>query len=171
MRGGAKASIATAAFSGGPAGTAVFGTDKATKRALEDAADDYGLDFGKLGSGSLPTLEAIERVPRIRVMSALGNAPTGSTAPTPRPDQSVWVLRQLGFDVDPTNVAQLNTAATDPLAGYDLLYNAASNYPANNAANAQSRARLRRSSRAAAATSAARPTGANFLTEVRRSRA
>ena len=52
------------------------------------------------------------------------------------------MLRQLGFDVDPTNVAQLNTAATDPLAGYDLLYNAASNYPANNAANAQSRARL-----------------------------
>ena len=51
VRGGAKASIATAAFSGGPAGTAVFGTDKATKRALEDAADEYGLDFGKLGSG------------------------------------------------------------------------------------------------------------------------
>ena len=142
VRSGAKASIATAAFSGGPAGTAVFGTDKATKRALEDAADDYGLDFGKLSSSSLPTLEAIERVPRIRVISALGNAPTGSTAPTPRPDQSVWVLRQLGFDVDPTNVAQLNTAATDPLAGYDLLYNAATNYPANNAANAQSRARL-----------------------------
>ena len=85
VRGGAKASIATAAFSGGPAGTAVFGTDKATKRALEDAADDYGLDFGKLSSGSLPTLEAIERVPRIRVISAFGNAPTGSTAPTPRP--------------------------------------------------------------------------------------
>ncbi len=163
VREGAEASIATAAFSGGPAGTAVFGTDKATKRALEDAADDFGLDFGKLSSGALPTLEAIERVPRIRVMSALGNAPTGSTAPVPRPDQSVWVLRQLGFDVDPTNTAQLNTAATDPLAGYDLLYNAASNYPANNAANAQSRARLSAFFAGGGGYIGGQAAGANFL--------
>jgi hypothetical protein len=164
VRGGAQASIATTAFSGGPAGTAVFGTDKATKRALEDAADDYGLDFGKLSSSSLPTLEAIERVPRIRVMSALGNAPAGSTAPVPRPDQSVWVLRQLGFDVEPTNTAQLNTAATDPLAGADLLYNAASNYPANNAANATSRARLAAFFAAGGGYIGGQAAGANFLT-------
>ena len=48
----AKASIATAAFSGGPPARRVFGTDKATKRALEDAADDFGLDFGKLCVGA-----------------------------------------------------------------------------------------------------------------------
>jgi hypothetical protein len=163
VRNGATASIATAAFSGGPAGTAVFGTDKATKKALEDAADDFGLDFGKLSSSSLPTLEAIERVPRIRVISALGNAPAGSTAPTPRPDQSVWVLRQLGFDVDPTNVAQLNTAATDPLAGYDLIYNAAANYPANNAANATSRARLAAFFTGGGGYIGGQANGANFL--------
>ena len=38
VRDGVDASIAIAAFSGGPAGTAVFGADKATKQALEDAA-------------------------------------------------------------------------------------------------------------------------------------
>ena len=142
VRRGADASIAVEAFSGGPAGTAVFGTDRDTKKALERAARDSGLDFGKLGSGTRPDLEAIERVPRIRVISALGNPPAGSTAPNPRPDQSVWVLRGLGFEVEPTNTAQLNTAATDPLAGFDLLYNAASAYPGNTPANATSRARL-----------------------------
>ena len=164
VRDGVEASIATAAFSGGPAGTAVFDGDKDTRKALEDAAKDSGLDFGKLSSGALPTLEAIERVPRIRVMSALGNAPAGSTAPVPRPDQSVWVLRQLGFDVEPTNTAQLNTAATDPLAGADLLYNAASNYPANNAANAQSRARLAAFFAAGGGYIGGQAAGANFLT-------
>jgi Zinc carboxypeptidase len=142
VREGAKASIATAAFSGGPAGTAVFGNDKATKKALEDAAREFGLDFGKLASGALPTLEAIEHVPRIRVLSAFGNPPAGSTVPFPRVDQSVWVLRQLGFDAEPTTVPHLNTAATDPLAGFDLLYNATTAYPANNAANQTSRTRL-----------------------------
>jgi hypothetical protein len=45
-------------------------------------------------------------------------------------DQSVTVLHSLGFDADPTNTAQLNASSTDPLAGYDLIYNAASGYPA-----------------------------------------
>jgi hypothetical protein len=36
----------------------------------------------------------------------------------------------------------LNASPTDPLADVDLIYNAASNYPGNTAANANSRARL-----------------------------
>ena len=38
-------------------------------------------------------------------------------------DQSTWVLRQLGFDADPFSIAGLDTAATDPLPGYDVLFN------------------------------------------------
>jgi hypothetical protein len=141
VRDGVKASIATAAFSGGPAGTAVFGSDKATRKALKDAARDSGLDFGKVPTGALPALEAIERVPRIKVISALQPSGIFGLA-DPRNDQSVWVLRELGFQADATNVAQMNAAATDPLAGYDLLYNAAVNYPGNTAGNATSRARF-----------------------------
>jgi hypothetical protein len=120
----------------------VFGADRDTRHAIKHAADDYGLDFGKLGSGPAPQLEAIEKVPRIRVFTSLGNPPTGSTQPFPRIDQSVWVLRQLGFEADPTNTAALNTSATDPLAGYDLIFNAASGYPADTPANATARNRL-----------------------------
>jgi Zinc carboxypeptidase len=142
VRGGAHASLATTAFSGGPAGTVVFGADRGTRRALKHAAKEHGLDFGKLRSGSLPQLEAIERVPRFRVFSALGNPPTGSTQPFPRVDQSVWVLRELGFEADPVNTAALNTSPTDPLAGYDLIFNAASGYPADTPANQTARNRL-----------------------------
>jgi hypothetical protein len=123
VRDGADASLATAAFSGGPAGTVVFGSDRATRRALEDAAREFGLDFGKLGSGALPSLKPIERVPRIAVMSTFGDPPTGSTLANPRVDQSVWVLRELGFDVEPTSLSQLNNAPTNPLLGFDLLFN------------------------------------------------
>jgi Zinc carboxypeptidase len=123
VRDGADASLATAAFSGGPAGTAVFDDDRTTKRAIEDAAREFGLDFGKLSSGSLPALKPIERVPRIVVMSTFGDPPTGSTLENPRVDQSVWVLRELGFDVAATSLSQLNNAPTNPLLGYDILFN------------------------------------------------
>jgi hypothetical protein len=130
VRSGADASLATTAFSGGPAGTAVFGADRTTKRLLEDAARESGLDFGKLGSGALPSLKPIERVPRIVVMSSLASPPQGSTMPVSRVDQSVWVLRELGFDATPTSLAELNTAPDNPLLrGYDILFNT-SGFPA-----------------------------------------
>ena len=129
VRDGADTSLATAAFSGGPAGTAVFGTDRSTKRAIEDAARAFGLDFGKLSSGALPSLKPIERVPRIAVMSTFGDPPTGSTLANPRVDQSVWVLRELGFDVEATSTSQLNNAPTNPLLGFDILFNT-NNFPA-----------------------------------------
>jgi Zinc carboxypeptidase len=133
VRAGADTSLATAAFSGGPAGTAVFGADRDTKRALEDAAREFGLDFGKLAPGALPSLKPIERVPRIVVMSSLGSAPQGSTLPVARVDQSVWVLRELGFDAEPTSLAELNSAPTNPLLrGYDILYNTSGFPPATN---------------------------------------
>jgi hypothetical protein len=162
VRAGATTSIALESFSGGPAGTAVFGGDRDTRKALEDAARESGLDFGKLASGALPSLEAIERVPRIRVISAL--QPSGIFgAANPRNDQSVWVLRELGFEADATNVAQLNTAATDPLAGYDLLYNAAVNYPNNTASNQTSRARFAAFFAAGGGYIGGQSNGANFL--------
>jgi hypothetical protein len=129
VRDGADASLATAAFSGGPAGTAVFDDDRATKRAIEDAAREFGLDFGKLGNGALPSLKPIDRVPRIVVMSSFGDPPAGSTLENPRVDQSVWVLRQLGFDVTATSLSQLNNAPTNPLLGHDILFNT-SGFPA-----------------------------------------
>jgi Zinc carboxypeptidase len=126
---GVKASIALAASNAGPAGSALFGTDKATKRVLEDVGEDTGLTFRRLTSGALPASEPIERVPRFRVLNGNGLI-----------DQSVWVLRELGFPADAVTNAQLNTNPTDPLADYDVIFNAGTGFPA--ASNTTARARL-----------------------------
>jgi hypothetical protein len=122
--------------------SALFGADKATRRALEDAARESGLDFGRLTSAPPADAEPIERVPRFAVFSEQATQQVGPLAGQPRVDQSTWVLRELGFDAKPVTTAFLNSSPTDPLADVDLIYNAASNYPANNATNANSRARL-----------------------------
>jgi Zinc carboxypeptidase len=134
--GGVDAELALESFSGGAAGTVIFGDDRRTERALDDAGEDFDVKFRRL-RGEAPETQPIDHVPRFRVLTSLGDVPT---IPGPRVDQSVTVLRSLGFDADPTNTAQLNTSPADPLAGYDLIYNAASNYPS--AANATARSRL-----------------------------
>ena len=127
---GADASLALAPFGAGPAGTAVFGTDAATTAVLQAVGAETGVLFQRMRTGALPALKPIARAPRIAVLA-------GAV------DQSVWVLRELGFTADPVSLGSINTATQpDPLANYDVLFNALSNYPANTAGNATGRARL-----------------------------
>jgi hypothetical protein len=115
VRGGTEAWIATEASNAGPAGTVIF---RASKGRVDDVGEDRGLTFRAV-RGALPASERIEKAPRFAVMTSAG-----------RIDQSTWVLRELGFDAEPVSLAMLNTAATDPLAVYDVLFNAVANYPA-----------------------------------------
>jgi hypothetical protein len=108
VRGGAEAWIATEASNAGPAGTVIF---RGGKSRLDDVGEERGLTF-KAVRGSLPARERIEKVPRFAVITGTG-----------RVDQSTWVLRELGFDADPFSIAGIDTAATDPLTGYDVLFN------------------------------------------------
>jgi hypothetical protein len=139
---GVKASLAP--------GIAVFGTDKATKRALEDAGRETGLTFARVKSGLPPVGDPIERAPRIAVLTGAIN-------------QDVWSLRQLGFTADPVSTATINTAPTDPLANYDVVFNTGG-YPANNAANATGRARLAAFFAGGGGYIGAGANGASFLT-------
>jgi hypothetical protein len=143
---GVDASIALEAFSGGAAGTVVFGDDRATERALDDAGEDFGLVFRRLRSGALPDLEPIERVPRIAVL-------TGGV------DQQVWVLRELGFDANPVSTGSIGSSPTDPLADYDLIFNVGSGWPGNETA----RARLNAFFAAGGGYIGGQSTGSNFL--------
>jgi hypothetical protein len=97
---------------------------------LDDVGEDFGITFGRL-SGALPASEPLEKVPRFRVLYNPNNA-AGQT--------DFWPLEQLGFEADLVTANELNTAATDPLAGYDLLFNSAVGYPGT--ANAVARNRL-----------------------------
>jgi Zinc carboxypeptidase len=135
---GLTAELATAPFStksGGSAGAGTLIFPASAAGQLDDAGKDAGVWFHPI-KGSLPPREAIDRVPRIAVI-VTQLAASGST--TPGVDQNVWSLRNLGFVADPYTVASLNTAPTDPLPGFDLVFSPI-NWPS--AANPTARARL-----------------------------
>jgi hypothetical protein len=111
----------------------VFGDDRRTERALDDVGEDMGLTFSSLPSGALPAVEAIERVPRIAVYTGFANPASVPLHPGPRLDQSVWVLRELGFQADPITNNLLSQSATDPLGGYDVIFNATTAWPTSTA--------------------------------------
>ena len=123
---GVTASITTAASNLGPAGTVLF--DDSAEDEVDDAGAEHGVVFKRVKTNqSLPANEPVERSPRIAVLTGAVN-------------QDVWSLRELGFTADPVSTATINTAPTDPLANYDVIYNTATNYPA--ASNTTGRARL-----------------------------
>jgi Zinc carboxypeptidase len=152
LSGGTAAELATASFTNGgvtfPAGTVLFSGDVASKNALDKLGKDVGLTFHKV-SGDIPAVEAIERVPRIAVLTALAF------------NQDVWSLRNLGFEADPISTATINTAAEDPLLNYDVIFNTG-NYP--NAASTTARARLTSFFQDGGGYIGAGTNGANFLT-------
>jgi hypothetical protein len=129
-----------------PAGTVLFASSSLS--ALEAAAASTGLDFTGVG-GALPASEPIDRRPRIAVLNAVVN-------------QEIWVLRNLGFTADPVSTATINTAPSDPLTNYDVIFSLA-NYPANTPANATVRSRLANFFAGGGAYIGAGVNGANFL--------
>jgi hypothetical protein len=150
LAGGIDAQLALAPFSSAngsslPAGTAVFSAGDAA--ALDGAGGDHGLTFLRVNAASLPALEAIDRVPRIAVLTGAIN-------------QDVWVLRNLGFAADPVSTAVINAAPTDPLANYDLVFNTG-NWPS--AAQPTARARLTAFFAGGGGYIGALTNGANFL--------
>ena len=119
IRGGVETWVATEPFSAGPAGTLLFSGGRGVERRLDDVGRARGLEFGRL-RGAPPARERVERVPRFRVLYNPDNF-GGLT--------DFWPLEQLGFEADPVTVGELNSAAADPLAGYDVLFNSAVTYP------------------------------------------
>ena len=112
--GGLPAGLTTAAatsVSGAtlPAGSAVFGADSATKVRLASVGRANDVWFRRL-TGPAATTEPVDGRPDILVL-------TGA------PNQDVWSLQNLGFTPDFMSVGALNSAAEDPLPGYDVVWN------------------------------------------------
>lgn len=148
----ALASFTTPAGETLPAGSAIFAGDPATKVLLDSTGKDSGLRFKRVKASELPALDAVDRSPRIAVLTAAVN-------------QDVWTLRNLYFVADPISIAAAGTlnnpAAPDPLLNYDVVYNTA-NWPA--ATSPTARARLTAFFAAGGGYLGAGANGANFLT-------
>ena len=149
---GVGAELSTVPFTNGlgrqmPAGTVLFPTSAVA--ALQAAASQSGLRFIGV-PGTLPAREPIQQSPRIAVLTGAVN-------------QDVWVLRNLGFTADPVSTGTINTAPTDPLANYDVIFNTGT-YPANTPANATVRSRLAAFFANSGGYIGAMTNGASFLT-------
>jgi hypothetical protein len=129
-----------------PAGSILFAESR--RADIRRAGRDAGIWFEPV-TGFLPDREAIERVPRIACLcSALEN----------------WALEQrLGFSADQFTNNSINTAPSDPLVDYDVIYNTSQNYPADTPANANVRARYAAFFAGGGGYVGARVNGANFL--------
>jgi hypothetical protein len=151
--GGLTAEMALDAFparTGGtlPAGTILFGADHATRVQLAAAGRDNGLLFRRIITEDFPSsTDPIDRVPRLLALTGAVN-------------QDVWSLRNLGFPVDFMTTASLNSAPTDPLVNYDVIWNTGG-WPGTTLPTA--RARLTAFFAAGGGYMGAGPNGAAFL--------
>jgi hypothetical protein len=119
-----------------PSGSLIFPNDPATTAALQAVGAEAGIFFERNLGPKPPTTE-LDEAPRVAILVNSAN-PSES-------DQS-WSLRQIfGSDVGLVSVVSgansLQNASTDPLEGFDVIYNAGQNYPS--ATNATARQRLR----------------------------
>jgi hypothetical protein len=152
--GGLTAEMALDAFpakTGGtlPAGTVLFEADHATRVELATAGRNNGLLFRRIVSEDFPSsTDPIDRVPRIAALTGAVN-------------QDVWSLRSLGFPVDPISTTTINSALTDPLVGYDVVWNTGA-WPG--ATQPSARTRLTAFFAAGGGYMGAGSNGANFLT-------
>jgi Zinc carboxypeptidase len=103
-----------AAQTGGtlPAGSVLYAADHATRVKLATAGRESGVLFRRIVSHAIPDdMEPIDHAPRIAVITGAVN-------------QDVWSLRNLGFDANPVGTTTtINNAPTDPLVGYDVIWN------------------------------------------------
>ena len=140
LRDGVDGEVAEAGFTsttGGatPAGSLIFPNDPATVAALDAAGAAAGIFFER-NLGPEPPTSQLDEAPKVAILVNSAN---------PAPSDTSWSLQQI-FGPDASFVSTVNgtnslqNAATDPLLGYDVIYNAGQNYPG--AANTTARDRL-----------------------------
>jgi hypothetical protein len=141
LRGGVDGEVAEESFvstTGGsmPAGTLIFPNDQTTRAALQAAGQEAGITFERnVGVTKPPTTQMLE-APRVAIL-------VNSSAPS-RNDTSESLRSIFGDDVGFVSVSNgpdsLENAPTDPLLGFDVIYNAGQNWPSNMTAQDRLRA-------------------------------
>ncbi|MGH2635618.1 MAG: M14 family zinc carboxypeptidase [Actinomycetota bacterium] len=117
-----------------PAGTVIFPADAATAAALAEAGASAGVVFER-NRGAEPATSELDEAPRVAIL-------VNSSAPAIN-DTYFSLRRIFGNDADFVSVVDgtnsLQNAVDDPLANYDVIYNAGQNYPSSTNETAQAR--------------------------------
>jgi hypothetical protein len=118
-----------------PAGSVIFPDDPATVVALKAAGEAAGIDFER-GLGAKPATTQLDEAPRVAILVNTANPGESDTS---------WSLRQIfgpdvGFVSTVSGSNSLENGATNPLDGFDVIYNTGQLYPSGG--NATARARL-----------------------------
>ncbi len=140
LRNGTDGEVSEASFtsvSAGsmPAGSVILPDDAATVVALEAAGKAAGVFFER-GLGLPPVGTQLDEAPRVAILVDSGSPVESDTS---------WSLRQIfgsdvGFVSTTSGSNSLQNAATDPLEGFDVIYNAGQTYPQGNTARDRLRA-------------------------------
>ncbi|MGZ5291162.1 MAG: M14 family zinc carboxypeptidase [Actinomycetota bacterium] len=130
VRAGIDGEIAEEAFtstSGGPspAGTVIFPDDHATVAALRTAGRAAGVYFER-NRGVKPPTTQFDESPRIAILVNSANPTRSDTSQSLR---SIFGAAQADFVSTIQGPGSLQNAASDPLAGFDVIYNAGQNFP------------------------------------------
>jgi hypothetical protein len=120
-----------------PAGSLVFPADRTTVAALDATGVAAGIHFER-GRGPKPTSTQLDEAPKVAILVNTGNPTESDTS---------WSLRQIfgsdvGFVSTVNGSNSLENAASDPLQGYDVIYNTGQIYPSGSSPTARSRLRM-----------------------------
>ena len=143
LRSGVYGEMAEAPFTsttGGamPAGTLIFPNDAATRSALDAAGLAAGIFFERNVGVTKPATTLVEKAPKVAILVNPGSGIFANS------DQSESLEAIFGSDaafVSTVNGSgSLQNAPTDPLDGFDVIYNTGQTFPST--ANATAQARL-----------------------------
>ena len=130
----AEAPFVSASAGAMPAGSLIFPADASTAAALDAAGAAAGIDFER-GVGSKPATTQLDEAPRVAILV---------NTSSPSESDTSWSLRQIfgpdvGFVSTVSGSNSLENAASNPLDGFDVVYNTGQLYPPGSNATARSR--------------------------------
>jgi len=122
-----------------PAGSLIFPADKATAAALDAAGKQSGMRVERVAATALPQTTKVGEAPKVAILVSSVPNPASSNS------DSAGVLKLLFGDENATYVAttsgadSLQNATSDPLEGYDVIYNLGASWPSSSYPDAQKR--------------------------------
>ena len=111
-----------------PAGTLIFPADSKTAAALDAAGQQGGMWFERNAGGAMPAASVVADVPRIAI---LVNSVPSSGADTDGCLSRIFGAANVKYVATTAATGSLQTSSTNPLNGFNVIYNAGGTWPSS----------------------------------------